>query len=160
MGNEHPNLAPYGSFSCADGELVVGAGSDRQFRALADVVGLPDDPRFATNAARIENRAALNDLIAPALADEPRTLWGARFDAAGVPWAPVNDVAEAFGEAHVETIGLVAETEGVALVRTPFVLDGIRPDVRAAPPTLGQHTDEILEQLGYDPGQLRAEGVV
>jgi crotonobetainyl-CoA:carnitine CoA-transferase CaiB-like acyl-CoA transferase len=157
MGNEHPNLAPYGSFECSDGWLFVGAGTDRQFRSLADVLGL-GDARFATNALRIEHRVELNDLIARALAGEPRAVWGARFDDAGVPWAPVNDVAEAFADEHVRAVGLVGTVamgdDTIAQVRSPIAIDGARPEPRSAPPSLGQDTAAILRHLGYDTDRI------
>jgi crotonobetainyl-CoA:carnitine CoA-transferase CaiB-like acyl-CoA transferase len=169
LGNEHPNLAPYASYSCADGDVVVGAGTDRQFQGLAAAIGraeLVDDPRFSSNAVRIANRQELNALIAELLATETRATWGERFDRAKVPWAPVNDIAEAFGEEHVRAIGLVAEVpngdDPLPQVRSPFKIDGVRPELRTAPPGLGQHTDSILEHLGYGTrlAELRAAGVV
>jgi glutaryl-CoA transferase len=170
LGNEHPNLAPYASFACEDGEIFVGAGTDRQFKRLADAIGQPDiveDPRFATNAARLSNRHELNALIAEPLRSRSRSAWGERFDVAGVPWAPVNDIAEAFNEDHVQAIGLVANVPRnrsfIAQVRSPFKIDGARPEPRMAPPALGEHTFDILENLGHDRGRihhLREAGVV
>jgi crotonobetainyl-CoA:carnitine CoA-transferase CaiB-like acyl-CoA transferase len=170
MGNEHPNLAPYTSFPCADGDIVVGAGTDRQFRGLAGAIGrpdLPEDPRFSSNAARVKNRHALNAAIADALATATRSVWGERFDTANVPWAPVNDIAQAFAEEHVRAIELVAEVpngrEPIAQVRSPFKLDGRRPKPHRAPPALGQDTEAILEHLGYsrqEVDELRATGVL
>jgi crotonobetainyl-CoA:carnitine CoA-transferase CaiB-like acyl-CoA transferase len=169
LGNAHPNLVPYGSYACADGEVVVGAGTDRQFRNLAGAIGrgdLVEDPLFSTNAARIENRLELDAIIGAILVAEPRSAWGDRFDDAGVPWAPLNDIAEAFNEEHVQAIGLVDMVargdEMIAQVRSPFVIDGQRPRVRSAPPELGEHTDDILAHLGYGDraDELREAGAL
>jgi crotonobetainyl-CoA:carnitine CoA-transferase CaiB-like acyl-CoA transferase len=154
-GNEHPNLVPYGSFACADGEIVVGAGTDRQFTALCSVLGRPElagDERFVSNDVRIANRHALNAAIDEALRGRTVADWAERLDGAGVPWAPINDVAAAFAEAHVRAVGLVelVETPDGPLpqVRSPITLGGRRLPVRFAPPGLGSDNIAILDELG------------
>jgi crotonobetainyl-CoA:carnitine CoA-transferase CaiB-like acyl-CoA transferase len=155
FGNEHPNLVPYGSFACADGEIVVGAGTDRQFTALCGVLGRPelaDDVRFASNDVRIANRHALNAVIDEALRARPIADWAERLDEAGIPWAPINDIAAAFAEPHVGAVGLVEFVDTpdgpLAQVRSPITLGGRPLPVRFAPPALGADNKRILAELG------------
>ena len=169
MGNDHPNLAPYGTFSCADGQLVVGAGTDRQFAALAEVLGLPDlvdDPRFATNSARLAHRRELTTAIEAVLEREPISVWAPRFEERRVPWAPINDLAGVFAEPHVEAVELAESVDSprgpVRMVRSPLRIDGRRLPIRVPPPELGADTRAILGALGYredDVEALVAEGV-
>jgi crotonobetainyl-CoA:carnitine CoA-transferase CaiB-like acyl-CoA transferase len=169
MGNEHPNLAPYGTFPCADGRLVVGAGTDRQFRALSGVLGLEalvDDPRFATNSARLAHRAELNAAVEASLVKEPIAVWAARFDEERIPWAPINDLEMVFAEQHVRQVELAELVDSprgaVRVVRSPLRIDGRRLPIRQAPPELGADTRSILGGLGYsadEVGTLVEEGV-
>ena len=99
MGNAHPSITPYEPLRCADRELVVAVGNDRQFAALCDVLGSPElarDPRFATNAARIENRGPMRDALEDRLAARPAAEWAQSLTAARVPAGVVNDIAGAF----------------------------------------------------------------
>jgi crotonobetainyl-CoA:carnitine CoA-transferase CaiB-like acyl-CoA transferase len=168
MGNDHPNLAPYGPVPCADRPLVLGAGNDRQFRRLCAAVGRDDlavDPRFATNADRLAHRAALADALAATLRGAPAAAWQARLEAAGVPCAQVNTLDAVFTDPQVVASGLVVEVDGPAgplrLVGSPLLVDGARPPVLRPPPRLGEHTDEVLAALGLDTdtiAALRARG--
>lgn len=168
MGNDHPNIAPYGPVPCADRALVVGAGNDAQFARLAEVAGLPglaQDPRFAANSDRVANRAALAAVLAEAFGADTAEGWQVRLRAAGVPCAPINDLAAVLADPQIRAAGLVQEVDSPAgplrLVGSPLLLDGVRPHVRRAPPTLGQHTDQVLTALGLDSttiGALRARG--
>jgi crotonobetainyl-CoA:carnitine CoA-transferase CaiB-like acyl-CoA transferase len=169
MGNEHPNLAPYGTFSCADGQLVVGAGTDRQFAALADVLGLEGlaaDPRFVTNSARLAHREELNTAVETALREGTVAVWATRFEEARIPWAPINDLAMVFADPHVQEVRLAESVDSprgpVRMVRSPLRVDGRRLPIRQAPPELGADTRSILGRLGYsddEVGTLLEEGV-
>lgn len=145
MGNAHPSIAPYELVAAADGDLVLAVGNDRQFRALADAVGLPglaDDPRFATNDERVAHREELRRLLEEMLAARPASDWVGLLSSAGVPAGQVNDIAGAF--ALAETLGLdptvaVARADGSSarLTRNPIRLSATPPTYRSAPPPLG-----------------------
>jgi len=168
LGNDHPNIAPYGPVPCADRPLVVGAGNDAQFARLALAAGLgwlAEDPRFATNPDRVANRAALADILAEAFSADTADRWRGRLRAAGVPCAPINDLAAVLDDPQIRSVGLVQGVDSPAgplrLVGSPLLVDGARPPVRRPPPTLGQHTGEVLAALGLDPttiAGLRARG--
>ncbi|MDI2128495.1 CaiB/BaiF CoA transferase family protein [Yinghuangia seranimata] len=154
LGNLHPNVAPYGPIPTADGELVLGATSDRQFTALCTAIGRPElaaDPRFADNPARVAHRDALVLLLADALRADPTRTWEERLLQAGIACAPVNTVDQVFAEEQVSAAALtptVTHPAGpVRLVASPLRLDGQRPPIRRAPPLLGEHTAAILEAL-------------
>jgi crotonobetainyl-CoA:carnitine CoA-transferase CaiB-like acyl-CoA transferase len=144
MGNEHPSIAPYELLPCADGELVLCVGNDRQFAALCAVIGAPDlagDPRFATNAARVEHRSALQAALGQRLATRPAADWAAALTEARVPAGVVNDVAGAFALASrlgLEPIVGLAREDGttVELTRNPIGLSATPPAYRSAPPRL------------------------
>jgi crotonobetainyl-CoA:carnitine CoA-transferase CaiB-like acyl-CoA transferase len=157
MGNDHPNIAPYGPLECADRALVVGAGNDRQFRALCqaiDAAELAGDRRFATNAGRVANRSALGALLGEVFARRSADEWQRLLEAAGVPCAPVNAMDDVFADAHLRAVGAVDVVPHPAgrlpQVRSPLRVDGHRLPVRRPPPLLGEHTDEILHGLGLD----------
>jgi crotonobetainyl-CoA:carnitine CoA-transferase CaiB-like acyl-CoA transferase len=168
LGNEHLSITPYGPLPCADAPLVVGAGNDRQFASLAAVLGLPElaaDPRFATNRARVEHRAALRDLLSARLATRTAAAWSALLAEAGVPSAPVQTVTDALADPQVA--GMVQDTEHagepIRLVGSPYLVDGVRPQIRSGPAVLGRDTDAVLAALGFaaaDIADLRGRGVV
>lgn len=167
LGNDHPSLFPYGPLRCADRELVVGAGNDRQFTALAAVLALPLEPGWATNAGRVADRSRLRTALEQRLAGGTASHWSARLSAAGVPCAVVNDLPAAFADPQVSASDLVASVEHPAgpirLVGSPYLVDGRRPAVRRAPATLGEHTGELLAALGLPDelvADLRTAGVV
>ena len=158
MGNSHPSLFPYEPLPCADGELIVTAGNDGQFRRLCEVLGLPelsDDPRFRRN----EDRTARRDELRPLLVDRLRTRskldWFRDIIAAGVPCGPINTIDG--GVAFAEEVGLdpvVRVGEGasaVPSVRNPIRFSETPPDYRLPPPTLDEHGEEIRRWLGAPP---------
>ena len=171
LGNAHPNIVPYQLFPVADGRVSIGAGNDRQFRACVTVLGLPDladDPRYATNQARVSNRASLGAVMAEATATFTRDALLAALESAGVPAGPINSVADVFADPHVvhRAMRLDLPRPGggtVPAVRTPIRMSDTPLVYERASPRLGEHTAEILAELGYSPtdiDQLKRERVV
>ncbi|MFV2177535.1 CaiB/BaiF CoA transferase family protein [Actinomadura sp. LOL_016] len=150
MGNAHPSIAPYELLPTGDGDLVLAVGNDRQFGALARVLGRPElaeDERFAANDARVAGRGELRRLLVDALAAKPAADWVPALSAAGVPAGRVNDIAGAF--ALAESLGLdpiveVPRPDGTAarLTRNPIGLSATPPTYRSAPPALGERPSE------------------
>ena len=158
MGTAHPNLAPYQAFATRDGNLMLAVGNDRQFRVCAAIVGRPelaDDPRYADNASRIENRAGLIDALQASLLEKTTREWLDAFAAGGVPAGPINDIGDVLSNAHARERELVRRIDNGAGESVPFVSNpvdfGDTPVCyRRAPPLLGEHTDEVLQEwLGY-----------
>ncbi|WP_329344805.1 CoA transferase [Streptomyces sp. NBC_01352] len=163
MGNAHPSIAPYETFPAADRPIALAVGNDRQFAALAEVVGDPGlaaDHRFRTNADRVAHRAALRDILTQRLRSAGADHWSAVLLAAGVPAGPVNTLDEAFAFAHklglpgiVDIPAAPADTAAGAQgsasrqVASPIALSGTPARYLLPPPRLGQHTAEILHRL-------------
>ncbi|MFF9852383.1 CaiB/BaiF CoA transferase family protein [Streptomyces litmocidini] len=153
MGNRHPSIAPYEVFEARDRPLVLAVGNDRQFGALCERLGLPElagDPRFATNTARVAHREELVEALAGPLGTRTADAWFEELTAAGVPCGPINDLAAAFDLA--DRLGLAPRVPeaaaGPGQVAHPIRLDATPPSYRAAPPRLGEHTDDVLAELG------------
>jgi crotonobetainyl-CoA:carnitine CoA-transferase CaiB-like acyl-CoA transferase len=145
-GNAHPNIAPYEAFEARDGHLVVAVGNDAQFGRLLRVLGLTDEGgRYATNAMRIEAHGELATWLGAAIATWDRAVLMAALAEADVPAGPVNTVSAAvaaMGE------GWILDSEGVRLAPGPLRVDGELTPVRRPPPRLGEHTVEVLAELG------------
>ena len=156
MGNRHPSIAPYDTFQASDGTLVLAVGTDEQWRRFCEVVelkALAHDPRFATNGARVQNYEALEPLLIPVLKLRTRSEWTALLVPAGVPCGPVKSVAEALADPQLQVREMLAHathaTAGdVTLLGVPIKLSATPGSVRTAPPTLGQHTKAVLDELG------------
>jgi crotonobetainyl-CoA:carnitine CoA-transferase CaiB-like acyl-CoA transferase len=150
MGNAHPSIAPYALFQASDGELAIAVGNDKQFAALCRALGVPDlaeDPRFATNPARVEHRDALRDALERALAAQPAAEWAAVLREVGVPAGKVNDVGQAFamaGQLGLEPIVEIARAEGrpAKTTRNPIRLSRTPARYNTAPPRLEDARDD------------------
>jgi crotonobetainyl-CoA:carnitine CoA-transferase CaiB-like acyl-CoA transferase len=170
-GTRFPMVAPYQVFPTADGELMVAGGNDRLFAAICDVLGtaeLADDPRFRTNPDRVTNRDALCALLAERLRTDTTASWHERLTAAGVPAAPVADVADIVVSPQTEALGILQSMPHpsipeLRLPALPLSFDRERVLHRSPPPRLGEHTTEILVAAGYDDetiAALAARGVI
>ncbi|HWS34156.1 MAG TPA: CoA transferase [Actinoplanes sp.] len=150
MGNAHPSLFPYEPLPTADGDLIVIAGNDGQFRKLCQVLDLPelpDDPRFGRNQDRTANREELRPLLLARLATRTRDEWFRDLLAAGVPCAPINTIDE--GVAYADELGLdpVIDSGGVPSVRNPITFSATPPRYELPPPGLDEHGEEIRAWL-------------
>lgn len=161
-GNAHPNCAPYEVFRCADGYLILAIGNDGQFARFCEVAGMPalsQDPRYATNSARIDNLPALRAILTERFPTRTRGNWTDAFDAAGVPWGPIHTMEEVFAHPQVQHRALLQMARhpvmgDIPMVRNPMLAghDGpLRP-----PPMLGEHSAHAddtrhAEQAGLAP---------
>jgi crotonobetainyl-CoA:carnitine CoA-transferase CaiB-like acyl-CoA transferase len=170
-GNNHPTMTPMGCFATADGHLNVAGSGGRLWYAFCEVVGLGEltsDPRFDTIAKRTAARAELNGLVSDRLRTRPTAEWVAALNEAGVPAGPVYRVDETFADPQVRHLDMDAGVEHpvlghLDLVRAPVTTSRGLASVRAPSPEAGQHTAEVLAELGLSPEQvdeLRGRGVV
>ena len=171
IGNAHPNIAPYGVFEAGDGYLIVCAGTPKLWTALCQAVDaqwLEYDPRFATNGDRVVNRPALTETLNGILRQRERAHWFDLLDRAGIPCAPILDVAQALSHPQLLHRELVVEQEHptagtIHSVGNPILFSDTPVSYRRPPPRLGEHTEEVLRGLGYDGDEierLRSEGAV
>ena len=169
-GNIHPSLAPYQDFKTSDGNVLLAIGNDGQFARFCAAVGHAEwaqDARFATNTARVQNRSALLALLEPLMQTRGTQAWIKLFEDKAVPCGPINTVAQAFDDPQVRHRGIqqslprnTAQTGGnitqVATVANPMRLSATPVTYRSAPPTLGQHTNEVLLEMGLSEARITA----
>ena len=156
-GTAHPNIVPYQVFPASDGFFMLAVGNDAQFKRFCELAGTPelaDDPRFATNPARLENREILVDRLRGLTARKSREFWLAGLERANVPSGPINDIAQAFDEPQTKARGMRVRFEderiaggGADLIGSPLKLSATPVSYRRFPPALGEHTREILQGL-------------
>ena len=142
----HPNFVPYEAFDTRDGPLLICCGNDRLFAKLCAVLGQtqwPSDPRFASNRQRIENKAALFELLRPILLTQSRLHWEVAFEAEGVPCSPIHSLPEALAHPQVAALGMrqAVAGEDFSLTGLPLSFDGVRPAISSAAPVLGANND-------------------
>jgi crotonobetainyl-CoA:carnitine CoA-transferase CaiB-like acyl-CoA transferase len=168
-GNAHANVVPYQVFTASDGQMVLGIGNDGQFAKFCELAGceLASDPRFRKNADRVRNREQLIPLLEAILRHKTVGQWVAALQPIGVPVGPINDIQQVFQDPQVMSRGMQIELPhplagAVPLVANPIKFSSTPLHYERAPPTLGQHTWEVLEELGLDEEQrrdLQARGI-
>jgi crotonobetainyl-CoA:carnitine CoA-transferase CaiB-like acyl-CoA transferase len=169
MGNRHPTIAPYETFTASDGDFVLAVGNDDQWRRFCVVAGIEPDERFATNQQRVLIHDELKSMLDARLRGDTRASWIDRLKAAGVPCGSVRDLHELFTDPQVAARDMIAEVDhavigALRVLGTPFKLSETPASVRKPPPALGEHTQSILtNDLGRtreDIAALYAAGVV
>lgn len=171
MGTALGIISPYQTFEAADRWVMVAAGNDRQFASLCEVLGRPEvagDPRFRTNPDRVANRDELSEIIQERFRGEEAATWLEQLAAAGVPAAPVQDLAEVVAHPQTEALGLLQPLPHPAvpderLVAFPLTVNGERAPHRTPAPGLGEHSTEVLAEAGYsgeEIDRLREAGVI
>ena len=170
VGNRHATIAPYDTFTAADGDFFLAVGNDEQFRRFCASAGmaLHEDARFATNPARVVHHVELRQRLSTVLCARPRAYWIEILTKAGVPCGAVRDVPEAFADPQLLAREMVQSVEHATagllkVVGVPIKLSETPGSVRTAPPTLGQHTTAILRELQISDDEierLRGERVI
>ena len=166
MGNENMTSAPSGTFATADRPINIAANRQTQWDALIQELGCTDlgsDPRFSTREARKENRYILRALLEQHLITQPAEYWVSKLNSLGVPAGVVQTVQDALSDPQTRERGLVQRMDDLSLMGSPIVQDGQRPHPQSAPPTLGEHNDDIWGELGLDEIEilrLRNEGIL
>ena len=159
FGNGHPSIVPYTTYQAADGMIALGIGNERQFARIAEVLGHPEwasDARFTSNRARVENRALVDRMINAALSHADADVWLTKLKAVGIPCGKINSVAEALDDPQTAARGMIETIEhstvgALKMLGIPFKFSDTACSVRRPPPTLGQHSDEILAgEIGLD----------
>src|ERR1039457_296880 len=170
-GSAHPSIVPYQAMRTADGHLMVAVGNDTLWQRFARLVGLPelaDDPRLVSNPQRVANRVELIQLIEAALAAKGSAAWAEELSRVGIPAGAINSIAAALAHPQVQARDMVLTVEHptagpLRMAGSPIKLSEYTTTVRRPPPTLGEHTGEVLRELGYtaaDIETMRQEGVV
>jgi len=158
-GNNHPTSIPTGVFRTKDGHINIAAAGHHIWQRFARELGAPewlDDPRFATAAARSQNRDLLQVEIDVRTEQEDSATWIERLNEAGVPSGPINSIDQTFAEPQVEHLGIAQDLGGVRYVGQPITLSRTPSTIAAAPPARGQHTAEILGELGFSAAEIEA----
>ncbi len=168
-GNAHPNIVPYQVFKVKDGHIIVSVGNDRQFKKLATLIGQPElAEAYQTNRRRVERRDALVPILEQAFRERTKADWLTQLGAEKIPAGPINDLEDVYRDPQIKHRGLVKHLKHplageVPQVATPIKYSKTDLEYALAPPLLGQHTVEVLEELGFDASTiqtLKTRGVV
>jgi crotonobetainyl-CoA:carnitine CoA-transferase CaiB-like acyl-CoA transferase len=157
LGSGHPNIYPYDKFPVGDAEIFLGVANDGQYRKLCDYLARADlasDPRFATNALRVEHRAALRPALEAALAGNDAGRLCRDLMRVGVPAGPVHSVPQAFAQVHAAHRAMVVEDDGYRGIGAPVKLSGTAPRPARRPPRFAEHAEAILIEAGYSAGEI------
>jgi len=166
QGNTHPNIVPYQTFEASDQRIIIAVGNDRQFARLATLCGHSgwvEDERFANNSARVAHRKEMVAAVAECISRKPAAEWLDRLEEAGIPAGPINTISQALADVQAPHRAMVRTIAGTPMVGSPVRMDGERVDSDLPPPALGQHTGEVLQELGVSPAEmerLSREGIV
>ena len=174
LGNAHPNIVPYQVFPTADGNIIVAVGNDDQFKRYCEFAGVPElinDERFVTNKARVQNREALTQILNEVMRQNPSAYWLEELEKIKITCGPINNIDQVFADTQVVARDMRIEMnhpatggEPVSLIGSPSKMSVTEVSYRHAPPMLGQHTEEVLEELlGLDAAEcnrLREQGVI
>ncbi|KAK4937738.1 hypothetical protein LTR10_021683 [Elasticomyces elasticus] len=171
-GTAHPSIVPYRGFRTKDSDIMIGGGNDRLFGILCDKLGRPgwkNDPRFISNSTRVRNRDTLEGMIQNITKTKTTREWESIFDESGLAYAAVNDVKATLEHPHVLARGMVQEVEHglcgpMKLVNSPMKFSETKPSIRSPPPTLGEHTIEVLHDMAQiedvEIEKLKKAGVI
>ncbi|MGE7120210.1 CaiB/BaiF CoA transferase family protein [Peribacillus sp. NPDC046944] len=162
MGNQHPNIVPYQVFHASDGELVVAVGNDEQFKRFTTVLGRPelaDHEPFMHNKDRLQNKEELIPIIEALLKSKTKKEWKTQLDIAGIPNGPIQTIAEMFEDPQIQAREMLVEMDhpkvgNLRVTGSPLKLSKTPVMMRKHPPLYGEHTESILEELGYSPEDI------
>jgi crotonobetainyl-CoA:carnitine CoA-transferase CaiB-like acyl-CoA transferase len=172
IGNAHPNIVPYQPFKTKDGDVILACGNDNLFNKFCEVAGCQDlaqDPRYSTNARRVENREDITERLAAIFRKRTTQDWCDALEAAGVPNGPINNLKQVFEEPQVVARGMRIELDHavagkVPLIASPMKFSGTPLEFKQPPPVLGQHTDEVLRGVlklsDAEVSKLRGDGIL
>jgi len=165
MGNYHPNISPYQSFEASDGYFILAVGNDSQFSKFCTTAGRPElaaDPRFTTNAKRVENREALEAEITKLTKLKTKQEWIDKLHEVGVPCGQINDIAQAFADPQLQDRNMFQQLTSVSgtavpLMNSPIHMPKTPTEGQKPPPMLGQHTDQVLQEfLGMTSEEIQS----
>jgi formyl-CoA transferase len=164
LGNEHPNVVPYQAFATKDHHVIMAVGNDAQFARFCELAGRPElakDPRYATNSQRLVNRKEIIPIVAEIMRTKTRAEWMAALEKAGIACGPINSLDQVFEEPQIKARGMKVTLPHhlagkVDVVGSPMNFSDSKIEYKLPPPTVGQHTDEVLKSIGYDAAKIKA----